>query len=201
MIEINDEESLKKENITIELFTKEFIQKPINLKNKIAKEINKINNSYNITKNKINKKFKEEHEKLIIEENNLIEKLQNEVIKTKDNLKKYLSKSNEIIENYEKINKGIKLLEKEQKNMIKELTYITKMNKNKNEYNYIFNELISNLKISFEEEQRKVKYEKYYFNGIPIPKEIKFNDISIDSFKMDWKLDNLVKFDKNKIKY
>ena len=79
MIEINDEESLKRENITIELFTKDFIQKPINLKNKIEKEINEINNRYNITKNKINKKFKEEHEKLIIEENNLIENLQNEV--------------------------------------------------------------------------------------------------------------------------
>ena len=57
MIEINDEESLKKENITIELFTKDFIQKPINLKNKIKKEIDEINNNYNITKNKINKKF------------------------------------------------------------------------------------------------------------------------------------------------
>ena len=200
MIEINDEESLKKENITIELFTKELIQKPINLKNKIEKEIDEINNSYNDVKSQINKKFKEEHEKLIIEENNLIEKLQNEVTKTKENLEKYLSESNEIIKNYEKINKGIKLLEKEQKNMIKELTYITKINKSKNEYNYLFNEIISNLKISFEEEQRKVKYEKYYFN-IPIPKEIKFNDISSDSFKLEWKLDNLDKFDKNKIKY
>ena len=200
MIEINDEESLKKENITIELFTKQFIQKPINLKNKIEKEINEINNSYNDIKNKINKKFKEEHEKLIIEENKLIDKLQNEVTKTKENLEKYLSESNEIIKNYEKINKGIKLLEKEQKNMIKELTYITKINKSKNEYNYLFNESMTNLKISFEEEQRKVKYEKYYFN-IPIPKEIKFNDISSDSFKLEWKLDNLDKFDKNKIKY
>ena len=201
MIEINDEESLKKENITIELFTKEFIQKPINLKNKIEKEINEINNNYNNIKNQINKKFKEEHEKLIIEENNLIEKLKNEVTKTKDNLEKYLYESNEIIENYEKINKGIKLLEKEQKNIIKELTYITKINKSKNEYNYLFNELISNLKISFEEEKRKVKYNEYYFNGIPIPKEIKFNDISSDSFKLEWKIDNLDKFDKNKIKY
>ena len=200
MIEINDEESLKKENITIELFTKEFIQKPINLKNKIEKEINEINNSYNITKNKINKKFKEEHEKLIIEENNLIEQLKDEVTKTKENLEKYLYESNEIIENYEKINKGIKLLEKEQKNMIKELTYITKINKSKNEYNYLFNESMTNLKISFEEEQRKVKYDKYYFN-IPTPKEIKFNDISSDSFKLEWKLDNLDKLDKNKIKY
>ena len=58
MIEINDEESLKKENITIELFTKEFIQKPINLKNKIEKEIDEINKGYNIVKNQINKKFK-----------------------------------------------------------------------------------------------------------------------------------------------
>ena len=71
MIEINDEESLKKENISIELFTKELIQKPINLKNKIEKEIDEINNSYNDVKSQINKKFKEEHEKLIIEENNL----------------------------------------------------------------------------------------------------------------------------------
>jgi len=59
---------------------------------------------------------------------------------------------------------------------------------------------MSNLKISFKEKQRKVKYNKYYFN-IPIPKEIKFNDISSDSFKLEWKLDNLDKFDKNKIKY
>ena len=62
-----------------------------------------------------NKEWSEEHEKLIIEENNLIKKLKNEVTKTKENLEKYLSKSNEIIENYEKIKKGIKFLEKEQK--------------------------------------------------------------------------------------
>ena len=46
---------------------------------------------------------------------------------------------------------------------------------------------MSNLKISFEEEQSKVKYNEYFFNGIPIPKEIKFNDISSDSFKLEWK--------------
>ena len=57
-----------------------------------------------------------------------------------------------------------------------------------------------NLKISFEEEERKVKYEKYFFN-IPIPKEIKFDDISIESFNLEWKLDKLDMFDKNKIKY
>jgi len=203
MIKVNDEELLKKENIKIELFTKELnevVQFVTNLKNKIEKEIDEINNLYNDVKSKIIIKFKEEHEKLIKEENNLIEKLQNEVTKTKENLEKYLSESNEVIENYEKINKGIKLLEKEEKNMIKELTYVTKISKSKSQYNYIFNELMTNLKISFEEEQRKVKYKEYYFT-FPIPKEIKFNNISSDSFKLEWKIDNLDKLDKNKIKY
>jgi len=86
--------------------------------------------------------------------------------------------------------------------MIKELAYITKINQSKNIYNYILNELMSNLKISFEEEQRKVKYNEYYFNiPISIPKEIKFNDISINSFKLEWKINNLDKLDKNKIKF
>ena len=62
------------------------------------------------------------------------------------------------------------------------------------------NQLIQNLKISFEKKQKNVTYEKYFFN-IPIPKEIKFNDISSDSFKLEWKLDKLDKLDKNKIKY
>ncbi len=155
MIEINDEESLKNENITLDLFTKEYIQKPKKLKNKIIKEIDKINTYYNIVKNQINAKFKIEHEKLVIEENNLVETLKNEVTKTKANLEKFLSKSNHVVENYERISKGIKLLEKEQKNIMKELTYITKIERSEKKYNYLFNELMSNLKISFEEEERK----------------------------------------------
>ena len=77
---ISDEESLKKENITIENSTSEFNEKNkniIELKGKIEEEINKINESYDIVNNDIIKSFEIKHEKLIKEENYLKEKLQN----------------------------------------------------------------------------------------------------------------------------
>ena len=43
-----------------------------------------------------------------------------------------------IIKNMEKINKGIKLFEKEEKKMIKKLTYVSKINKNDKEMQTFF---------------------------------------------------------------
>ena len=84
---IDDEEPLKKENITIESYSKELgdlNQKIINLKNLIEKEITQIDNTYSKVNDEIKKSFELKHEKLIIEENNLREKLQNEVTKNKE---------------------------------------------------------------------------------------------------------------------
>jgi len=60
-----------------------------------------------------------------------------------------------------------------------------------------------NIKILFEEKENKVKYEEYFFNGIPSPKDIEFKDIDANSLKVYWKLDNknLLNIDKNKIKF
>ena len=62
---------------------------------------------------------------------------------------------------------------------------------------------MKNIKISFIEEEIKIKYEEYYFNGIPIPKNIEIKNIWSNSFKVFWKLEdiNLLNIDKNKIKY
>ena len=83
---ITDEESLKKENITIESYTKEFdliVEKAINLKNTIEKEITQINELYEKVDKEVTQTFLEKHEKLTKEENALKEKLQNEVTKVK----------------------------------------------------------------------------------------------------------------------
>ena len=93
--------------------------------------------------------------------------------------------SNKIIKNIEKINKGIKLLEKEDKNMIKKLTYVSKINKNDKEMQTFFQVLMRNIKISFEEKENKVKYDEYFFNGISSPKDIEFKDIDINSLKVN----------------
>ena len=156
-------------------------------------------------KKEIKKLFELKYEKLIKEEKEIIDKLNNEVTKTKEKLEENLSLSNTLIRNYEKINKGIQILNKDEQNkninMIKTLAYISKLNKNKKEMNDISRTVMKSMKLDFIDDN--IKYEEYYFNGLSIPKDIKINDIKSNGFKVSWKLDdlNILNIDKNQIKY
>ena len=62
---------------------------------------------------------------LLKEENDLKEKLQIEVTKVKEKLENFLSESNKVIKTNEKLNKGIKNIEKDkEQNFIKSLSYL-----------------------------------------------------------------------------
>ena len=61
--------------------------------------------------------------------------------------------------------------------MIKTLCYISKMNKIKKEIKVLFLESMKNMKISFIEEENKIKYEEYYFSLIPKPNDIEIKEI------------------------
>ena len=69
--------------------------------------------------------------------------------------------------------------------------------------NKLFQELMKNMEITYEEEKKNVKYEEYYFNGIYTPKNVEFKDITFSSVNITWKIDdiNIVNLDKNKLKY
>jgi hypothetical protein len=110
LLELSDEEALKKENIALEPYEKEineYLNKTLSLKNNIENEIKEIDKQYDKTLSEIGKSFKAKHEKLIKEENELKEKLQLEVTKAKENLEKFWSLSNNEIIIGEKINKRI----------------------------------------------------------------------------------------------
>ena len=94
-------------------------------------------------------------------------------------------------------------MEKEEKKMIKVLSYITKINKTKKGMKYLFQKLLKNLKITFQENLRNIQYDDYYFNGIQTPKDITFTDISWDNFKVSWKIENLniININNDNIKY
>ena len=87
--------------------------------------------------------------------------------------------------------------------MIKILSYVSKINQNQKEIKNLLKQLIKNLNISFNEKETQIKYDKYFFNGIQIPKDIKFDDIGTEHFQIFWKIDNInVKhYDKNNIKF
>ena len=147
LIEISEDKGFfKKENMTIESSNKEFneaIKKAENLKKMIKKEIKKVDDLYNQINNEVAKSFQIKYEKLIKEEKELKEVLQNEVTKVKEKLEKFLSDSNMTIQAGERINKGIKILEKEKEtNILKVLTYISKINKNQKEISILLRQFI-----------------------------------------------------------
>ena len=131
------------------------------------------------------------------------EKLKTEVTKVKSKFEKHLSSINNLIKTWDKITKGIKSLEKEEKNMLKTLSYVSKINKNQKEMRNLLSQLMINLKLSYKEEESKINYEEYGFSGIFTPKNIEFKEVGMNSFKVFWKIDdiNILNVDKKEIKY
>ena len=155
----------------------------INLKEKIENEIKNINELYEKMYKETTKSFELRHEKLIKEEKEMKDKLDNEVTKIKSKLEENLSLVNNLLRNYEKINKGIRGLHKEGQNsnikLLKNLTYVSKINKNQKEMKKFSQMLVKNLKLEFIDD--KINYEEYYFNGLSIPKEIRISNIKSNS--------------------
>ena len=94
-------------------------------------------------------------------------------------------------------------MENEEKNIIKILSYVSKINKSQKNMKNLFSQLMRNIKFNYEEEKNNIKYEEYYFNGIYIPKNIEIKDIFGTSFNLNWNIDdiNIININKNKIKY
>ena len=192
---LDDEESLKSQNINFDLTLKDFFgnyEKIIKLKEKVEQEIIKINKSYDDVFSYLSKSFEAKHEKLYIEENNLKENLQNEVTKYKEKLENFLSECTNLIRTCDKINKGIKKIENiEENNIIKNISYISKINKTQKEMKVLDNQLMRNIQINFEEEKGNLNFLDYIFNGFPIPSNIEINDIGAKSLKVSWKINNI----------
>ena len=204
LVELSDEEALKKENIDIDIETNNYnniSNEMINLKNTIEKELNILNQLFDKTIDELKKSYQKKHEKLLKEENDLKEELQNKVTKIKELFEINLSKINE------RINKGLKKLEKEKakKSMIQILTYVSKLNISIKNMKKLQNVFIKSIKFKYTEENNKIEYEEYYLNGMFIPKDIEFKDIKTTSINISWKIDDnpklLQNIDKNQIKF
>ena len=99
VLEIEDEENLKKENITINDSSKEFdenIQKLNNLKKSIEYEMTEIDKRYFKVDEEATKSFERRREKLKKEEDDLKEKLKTEVTKIKEKLELTLTQVNNL---------------------------------------------------------------------------------------------------------
>ena len=206
LVDLSDEDTLKKENLSIEGEIKDYndmSQRIVGLKNKIENEIIKLDQLFDKTLDDLKKSYKKKYEMLLKEENNLKEQLQNKVTKTKGQLENFLSEINENIRIGERINKGIKKLKNEEKSMIRILSYISKINTSKKNMKKLDKESLKSIKFSYKRDKSDIKYEEYYFNGMVIPKNIEFKEVGATNLKIIWNVDDmkLINMDKNQIKY
>jgi len=171
------------------------------IKTEIENNIKLINDSFENTIDKLTKSFLKLHEQLIKEENNLKDILKNEVTKIKEQLEIYISEANNQIKMSERINKGIQKNQNKETNILKNLSYISKINKTQKSMQKLLSEPMKNINISYDEEKRTIKFDKYNFNKILLkPANIEIKNLSFSHFNVLWKEDNK-NIDKNRIKY
>ena len=149
----------------------------------IESEINNVNNLYDSTYFNLVNSFKLKHQQLLQQENNLKEKLQNEVTKIKEELENNLSQINSLKNISNRINKGFETY----KNSILKLNYISKINMVKKLYDNILIKSIKSIEFSYKEEKNDIIFNEYYFNGICPPNNIEFTNISLSNLKITWK--------------
>ena len=143
----------------------EYINNLFILKDKIEKGIYNINELYEKTIENLTKDFKEKIENLKKQEKEIKEKLENEVTRVKEKLENILSEIYYLVNMNEKINKGIQKFDKEEKNIIKILSYISKINKNKKNINLLLNKTIKSISFSYQPEKSEINYDEYYVGG------------------------------------
>lgn len=206
VIEIKNIESLNKENISLnnELnILNKNSDEIVKLKNKIEEEINKINDVYKNTMKNLEIHYKKKIEIILKEENEFIEKINDEVTKVKESLENFLTEINDEILIKERINKGIKNLENKEQNIFQIFTYISKMNQSLKRMKKLFTKLMRNINIKHDENNNKIIFDEYYFNGWPIPKNIKIENLTSTSANISWSIDNIniLNLNKNFLNY
>ena len=174
--------------------------KIVNLKDIIEKEIIKINNLYEKTMEDLTKGYSKKHEELLKEENELKEKLQFEVTKYKEQLENNLSIAVNDLRVSERLLKGIEKMKDKEENIIKIISYISKANKTQREMINLSKKFMKNIHFNYEYNKSQIKFEEYFFNGIPIPQNIDIKDISYNEFIISWNIE-LNDFGSNNFKY
>ena len=158
------------------------------MKEKIEKEIKKIEDSQLKVFGEITSSFKKKHLELEKEEKDLTFELITKVTKIKNELENSLKESDKKLSICEKIiQAGINFEKTFNQNELKKLYYIIEMKKKEEETKNLIKKKIKNYSICFDNEYNEISFDEYYFNVIPIPKDINY-EIKADNLLLTWKI-------------
>ena len=212
LIDINDEKSLKENNISYEETISEFdktFEHIGKLNEKIKEEIFDLNKSRRIILSKISRFFRKKHHLLSVKHKSLKLSLNPKVDEVEKELNNFLIESERIKLSCKRISEAIKNFGEKNENKIKELCYISEINKNNQKAKVFFNEpkrtLDFTLNLSDDDfESSNYESSSYYFSGLPVPEDINVEENGDKKIVLSWKI-NKYKitnyYDRYKIKY
>ena len=110
-----------------------------------------------------------------------------------------MSETNTDIKLKERIQKGIGKMNNEEKNIMKIISYVSKINKTKKRIKNLFSQIMTNINIKYEDEMDEIKYEQYYFN-FPTPKNIEIKQNIFTPLQISWNIEDL-NINENELSY
>ena len=168
----------------------EIFNKIRNIKQIIEEEIEVINNSHKKIMDEITASFEEKRFQLNKLEKEIKIDLDKKVTEVKEELENALFESNKIITSLERISKANKYYSKKSiTNKIKSFYYISEINKSNLKALDFYKKPKRNIDIYFNSELNTLNYKNYYFSGIPIPKNINFEEKE-DKIYISWNIDD-----------
>lgn len=211
LIDINDDKSLKDNNISYKETISEFdtIFKNVEFLNeRIEEEIFDLNKSRRQILSKISRFFRKKHHLLSVKNKSLKSRFNMEVDKVEKELNNFLMESERIKSSCESIYEAIKNFGEKTENKIKELCYISEINKNSEIAKDFFSKpkrtLYFTLNLS-DDNINNCSYisSSYYFSGLPVPEDITVEENEDKNLVISWKNNEYIinNFDIYKIKY
>lgn len=172
------------------------------LDKKIEMTIENIKKETNNVKEKITQTFIEAHNKLKEEEAKVMEELEKMITESEGILGKNLETLREV-RSYSIILNGVDAKVREKSSRLMELNIVNEMEKQRRTMEELHKMTMTNLKIGWDNEKRKLTFSKTLFNGAPVPKSISFPVVLSREFNISWDCDlsNMSEGDKDKIKY
>ena len=172
IIDITDNNSLEETNELYDETTSRFnsfYDKAKKLKSSIENEIDDLNRCIKRTFRYINKEFRSQHYFLSRTRYLLKNELNEKIDDIKEELNNFLKRTENIISSFGKISELIDNFgDEEESHIIRTWCYISEINKYNERANDLFKEPKKTLLFSFDDEELKVNYTNYYFDGLPL---------------------------------
>ena len=158
------------------------------LKRKIDTVIEDIQKENELVKERITETFRAAHEKLNDEETGIMKELERACNETEESLQDVLISLKEASEYNAQLRDADSKTLKPGNKLI-ELNIVSEMRKQTQLTESLSRRTLTDLKINWDGDERRISFTKSLINGTPVPYDISFSDVTCTDMKIAWKYD------------